>query len=410
MKKKIKMSVNINHLGLIAKYIPYLRNQSYGQILSNYYSNYPQPFIINDIDEFNSLYVDFDLAYYTQIHGLGDYTFLDIMNHYHLIGKYRQDLFNPYIKLVFYTPPIDNLTGGIDAIFNMANKINKLNYNKIKAYVYSYDHTKPKNALCNFYISPHQIDEKTIVVYPETIPNNPLNAKHIIRWVLLDLGLEMPKDHFRYWSPNDLVYHWEPNTSSKYIKNLTNIFYPEHLWNKDINLKENKNQTCVLYKKGRFIAKAFFDEIDTFHNDDSIDLDVIANDKPKIINCLSTSRYFYSYDPNTFFNIMAPLLGCITILHPPKNTTRQEYFANRIMAGLNGEGKFDAGIAYGNNPNEIERAKQTLPLAREQFKNMVNVFNQTPMNMLKEIYNYMEFNLPLTNTVKNIYYENSNTN
>lgn len=402
-----KLSISVNQPGLLNKYIPYLREQSYEQLICNYYSNYPQPFMIEDIDQFNNIYVDFDLSFYIKTYNLSSLPILAVLNHYHLFGKYNKALFNPNIKLVFYTPPIDNNTGGIDAIFNMAHNINNIGYKNIKAYVYSYDHTKPKNKLCNFYINPHQIDSKTIVIYPEVIPNNPLNSYHVIRWILLELGIEVPNNQYKSWKKTDLVYHWEPNPKYKYLENLTNIF------GKHENLPceiQNKTKTCFLYRKAKYLGpETFHGHRYVLHDTDSIDLDLLVSDRNKIIECLKECKYMYSYDPNTFWNIVAPLNGCITILHPVKGMSREDYFKSRILGGIKNEGVFDAGIAYGNNPKQLKRAQETLPFANEQFHKMCKVFNKTADNMLKNLYNYIEFNIPLNNTVQNLYYENSIT-
>ena len=66
---------------------------------------------------------------------------------------------------------------------------------------------KYDNIFCNDFASIDEINDNTIVIYPEIISGNPLNCKNIVRWILLELGIEMPSDHFRNWQINDLIYH-----------------------------------------------------------------------------------------------------------------------------------------------------------------------------------------------------------
>jgi len=52
------------------------------------------------------------------------------------------------------------------------------------------------------------------------------------------------------------------------------------------------------------------------------------------------------------------MCGCVAVVHPIKNISKNEYFKNRIF---NNNGNItNYGIAYGNNKKEIDLAKSTL--------------------------------------------------
>ena len=133
-------------------------------------------------------------------------------------GNYPEDAFiaptEDYIntiKIVIYTPPLDGSCGGIDVLHNLARTINNIGYNNIKAFIYHSDNLKHQNEFCNDFFNPFWMDDRTIVIYPEKICGNPLCAKNVVRWILLDLGLELPHNYYNVWNPSDIVYHWEPS-------------------------------------------------------------------------------------------------------------------------------------------------------------------------------------------------------
>ena len=127
------------------------------------------------------------------------------------------------LKIVIYTPPIDYSCGGVMVLHNLAKTLIDLRLPDSDIYLYGYDHTKYNNTFCNKFLNPFLVDDKTIVIYPEAIYGNPLNAKHIIRWILLDIGIDTPHSILDTWNKTDLVYHWEPSPF-KNTKQLVNIW------------------------------------------------------------------------------------------------------------------------------------------------------------------------------------------
>lgn len=81
----------------------------------------------------------------------------------------------------------------------LAKVINDLNNPKFKAKLFIYNNLKYDNIFCNDFATIDELDDNTIVIYPETITGNPLNCKNVVRWILLELGIEMPLDHYINW-------------------------------------------------------------------------------------------------------------------------------------------------------------------------------------------------------------------
>ena len=367
-----------------------IRNiKTYDEIISLYNKNRLMYFIYSS-NSFNLLYNDFDINYYKKYYNL-EGNDIDIIHNYHVMRKTKKLIYNDRIKIVIYTPKIYVNCGGIVILHYIAKVINDLNYKNIYAKLYTYDGTKYKNEFCNDFADPFEINDNTIVIYPEIIKGNPLNAKNVIRWILLDLGLEMPLDHFINWNKSDIVYHWEPSKLQN-TKQLTVPYF-------NTKIKKYNNTTrsgsCYLIKKGRFMHK----NINNMHPSDSICIDDILIDE--IINIFNKCKYFYCYDPNTFYILIAPLCGCITILYPLENYSKKDLFKNRMTC--KGDYIFDSGIAYGNSNEEIQYAENTLNSTTTNFNKLLDLYKNDITIFLDNIYAYIKENIKLQ-TVNDIYY------
>lgn len=347
---------------------------------------------IDDVERNSSFYrnqTNFDLIHlFNKYYNSDNYTNIDTS-------------YKAKIKIVIYNPPLDYDCGGIMVMYNLAKSINDLKIPNLEAFIYSYDHRVYKNDFCNNFFNPFFIDDKTIVIYPETIKGNPLAAKHVVRWILLDLGLEVSSNHYNFWDKTDLVYHWEP-TNLKYSKQLVNIWVNPEV--KKINKTNRSNKTCFGYKKVNNLPETLhsINYITKIHDDNSecIDKKTIK----EIIEIFNRSEIFYCYDPNTFFSIMAPLCGCVTVLHPVENTDKNSYFKSRILGHPNGF-ILDAGIAYGCNEKEIQRARDSLPNIYKDFEKLNNLYFDTIKSFIEDMQNLvLENNQNLYNTVNKIYY------
>jgi hypothetical protein len=334
-------------------------------------------------------------------------TYADLLNAYRQEQKITSSTFptdKDYldsIKIVFYTPPIDDKCGGTMVLHNLAKSINSFGYSNFKAYLYSYDHKAYPNDFCNSFYNPFLVDSNTIVIYPETIIANPLRANHVVRWVLLDLGLEVPKHHYKYaWDKKDIVYHWEPSVL-KDSKQLVNIWTNPEI--KRTNFKKDRSKRCYAFKKVNNLPKTLHKKIQTYHAKTDINIDKLSI--KQIIETFNECETFYCYDPNTFFTIMAPLCGCITVLHPIDGVSRDSYFSSRIICHNLSGFCYDAGIAYGNDPKEIKRARQTLPEAQNQYNKLCSLHSSSVTEFVHDMVSIIN-GKQLQNTVEKVYYDN----
>jgi hypothetical protein len=361
------------------------RNISTNIELKSYFNSREKPYYICSKESFYNLYPDFNLSYYKNRYFQNTkLSEIELLKHYHLTGKYKQYATNSKIKIVIYTRPIDILCGGIVALHHLAKIINDFKHPEIYAKLFVYNNLKYNNIFCNQFETVDEINDNTVVIYPEIISGNPLNCKKVIRWILLSLGIEMPINHYINWGissltnsvsrddgSSTLIYQWESIQNS--IPQLTVPWFNPIFK----NTNQSRTKTCYLIKKGRLLHK----EINFIHDKDSICIDTMNLEEKSVV--FNQCTHFYCYDPNTAYMIFAVSCGCIAILHPIENVSKDEYFKNKIF-NKNNE-IYNAGIAYGNSLSELEYAEKTLNKGINMYVNLFNDYKNTVIPFIESI-------------------------
>ncbi len=194
------------------------------------------------------------------------------------------------------------------------------------------------------------VDKDTIVIYPETIENNPLRAKNTVFWMLYNY----PNNNLK--NMNKCLYvAYREIFNNKVLNPKNNIL---HVTNFDFDLFNNPNEkrhgNCYIIRKGRNRK----DLPTTF------DGPIIDNlTEPQIADVFKHTERCYSYDTQTGYCILANLCGCLPIIVPEEGKKREDYL------GKNEEAK-GYGKAYGDTPSEIEYALKTQHKVKEYLLEM----------------------------------------
>jgi len=300
------------------------------------------------------------------------------------------------ILIVVYSPPLDIECGGIVVLHNLVKIINDLNHPSFYAKLFMYNNLIYDNQFCSDFAQLNEINDKCLVIYPEIVAGNPLGAKHVMRWVLLNLGIEMPCDHYKKWNANDLVYVWDnPDKKNQLHKTLCTPWL-NPLFKKN-NIHGFRKKTCFLVKKARLYTN--FNNSYFIHETNSINLENLnLEEKVKVLN---KCKYFYCYDLHTAYIPFAILCGCIPIIYPYKKYTKESWL-NRTMLYKNNI-LYDKGIAWGKSMSEVNYAQNTLSEAANEIISLYEKYNDEVKFFLDDIESYFENNSSLSNTVKNIY-------
>lgn len=212
-------------------------------------------------------------------------------------------------------------------------------------------------------IRPKELDvtqDDVIVIYPEVINGNPMNAKNVARWILYTIGVnggsvDSHKD-------SDLIFGYQEEYSGNGCtitkENKVTIFYNM------TNIYKNKNQgsrpnSCYIMHKG-----FRYGQVADKHPSDSIFLE--GKSHQEISDIFNKCHTFYCYDPHTYYSTYAALCGCNSIIIPPSSISKSEWKKDE---------RDTYGIAYGES--DLPRAIKTLPLLHEYIndQNTINIQN-----------------------------------
>ena len=306
--------------------------------------------------------------------------------------------------LIYPHLPYNMSDGGTTVQYYLAKILRKLGEN-VK--IYNSKGKTINNIFCDYVDSITKEElENTVVIYCEGIRGNPLNAKYVVRWMLSELGKNVPVNWAKTWDKNELVYYFNPEPKfdrhCDFVGSMYKSLYVIYINPEIKNLNLKKEGWCHTFRKS-----SYHTELKTFHPDNSFEItrNHTQNDYIEIFN---RHKYFVSYDPLTFLNIIALLCGCISIVYPIKNMTKKEWIKNTSIGDFinktNGE---IYGIAYGNSKEEFEYAEKTIHLAENQFNNLEQfTVDKNIVPFLNDIHNF-ENNI---NTVENNFFDNNNNN
>ena len=256
---------------------------------------------------------------------------------------------------VIFVPNYNNSIGGNLALHSLSENLSLLGEEVYITCQYKREHslTKSIDIKSNFWSFLSK--ENTIVVYPEIIENNPLNAKHICRWLLNNPGAFKKFDayepegiFFRYNKYfNYEKYDKEIPVLNTYISKVK-TFTP--LQNKNIKRKR------IIYslrkinqeKLKRYPIKTEW-ELIHFNSIDKTIFDL------EIRNIFRNSKYYISYDHCSYMTVLAALCGCIPIVIPDERYSKEEWKNIFPIQRY--------GVAYGFE--DIEFAKETLHLVKD---------------------------------------------
>ena len=298
--------------------------------------------------------------------------------------------------LVYTVSSFNFKCGGLVVQYEFCRVLEKLGINvKISA------PEKIQNSIfCKYYNNDFDLNN-TVVIYGETIEGNPLKAPYVVRWILAPLGIICNPNN-KTWGSNDLVYYF--NSDNKFYNNdtlfgtvyksLTTIYINPLINNCNDPLRKGY---CHTFRKTQFHKKLKY-----AHHPNSQEV----KREHKVIQCINIfnkRKFFISYDPLTFLNIIAAMCGCISVVIKIDGLTEIEWLKTTTAYPYLKANNLNKiyGIAYGLS--EVEWAKNTLPLVKQQWIDICEFMKQnTVIPFLNDIKNLDNIKY-LVNTVKNNY-------
>lgn len=191
----------------------------------------------------------------------------------------------------------------------------------------------------------------SIVIYPETVPGNPLKAKNVVRWLLYKPGLRHPYD----FGPDDMFVSAGEMSD---LPEVTGGNVPElYLWKiNPVYRNENRPDrkgVCYIVRKGN--TKPRIPETEAA---EAICIDKMSHEQ--INDVFNRCDMFYSYDEATMYSQFAVIAGCTSVVVPGMFPSRREW------AAAHPNGRY--GVAYGTAPEELAHARETRHLMIEDMR------------------------------------------
>jgi hypothetical protein len=110
------------------------------------------------------------------------------------------------MNFIIYSYNYLESSGGITALYNLAKCLNEIP--NVSAKIFDHYNYKIQNSYCCNFAETTDVTDETIVVYPEVVWGNPLNAKKIVRWILAPIGMNSDINIKDTWGKTDLVYYF----------------------------------------------------------------------------------------------------------------------------------------------------------------------------------------------------------
>ena len=300
-------------------------------------------------------------------------------------------------NILVYT--IDNFSlicGGVIVQYELCRILDNLGIN-----VRMSAPTKIINSVFNkFYENDFDLND-TVVIYGETITNNPINAPHVVRWILAPLGLCSDINIYKTWGSKDLVYYFNseqkmannPDKFGQIYKLLNIIFLYPNIKNYNEN---NRSGTCFTIRKGY----SCHPNMSLIHPSNSFEI-TRQHSQSDCISIFNNHEYFICYDSITFLYVIAGLCGCISIVVPVNGLSKQDWINTTVLAEYfkESEEKVLYGIAYGME--DIEFAKNTINLVKEQWSKIIQFSKDKYILSFIDDINNWDSNI---NTIQNNFY------
>lgn len=300
------------------------------------------------------------------------------------------------MRFVVFAPPYNAESGGTIALHKLASVLNDLGY---EAFMVNLFHNRMVNyrsfipairglvgsALENMFTGyalnpefnsrrlrrfPAAFDDSWIVIYPEIVMGNPLNARHVVRWFLHKPGFHEENicycRHEYHVDYNSFLEGFEYQYPFKCPEKLFVTHFPWETYNMTgaPPLEERTGSAyCIRKGQGRLLAHT---------TEGSINIDGLSHAETAKI--LKSVKYFYSYDLYTAYSIFAALCGAVSIIVPEQGVSIGKWFP---------EEKQRYGVAYGEE--QAEWALSTVQLLKESLLQQEHDLNNRVWRFVKNL-------------------------
>jgi hypothetical protein len=276
-------------------------------------------------------------------------------------------------RYVIYAPHFNDTTGGVIVLHYLCHLLNQMGYQAsiwpskkalpdhrpltwlralgywFKQHVFRRYRTGPG---FNCPIATRADLEGAIVVYPEVIADNPLRAKHVVRWMLYKPAHDF-SDKKRHAGEMHFYYQQAFNTDKVQCSPESRLTL--QWWQADVYVRSNfgdRQGTCYAHRKGKDMPL-------THDLTDSVCIDRLPH--AEVAELFNMKKYFITYDLYTAYVHFAVMCGCIPVVMPRPGLSKEQWQPNL-------ERRY--GIAYGWD--DVQWAEETRQLRLDWMNRCVS--------------------------------------
>lgn len=201
------------------------------------------------------------------------------------------------------------------------------------------------------YLGNHTLHEnESVMIYPEVVLGNPYGARHVVRWILNEVGV-IGGDSST-WGERDLAFvyaeYFYGKERNRVHGELRAFDLKLDYWK---NLNYHRNGECYIVRKGK---NKTLDK----HSPDSKNID--SYDNHSLLLEFNARKRFVCYDSECFLAVQAALCGCEVVVIPKEGISKDEWKSRFPY--------FQYGIAYGFD--DLDHAKDTLHLVKPHMESL----------------------------------------
>jgi hypothetical protein len=266
---------------------------------------------------------------------------------------------HPYI---IYATPYSETSSGVKATHLLCHALNRSGH---EAYVMT-GPTDPWLWTPTIYLLRREIfriaGRLPIVVYPDTVTDNPLEASVVVRWLLNKPGAFV--DNWRgFFPPSDMVFHYDEDFL---IDGLTGT--PLHLPTCDPRIYNNVDNPFDNRREGHLLYLVRYRQTGEPVADFLANATVISSDNPRtpkeLAELYRRSEFLFSYE-RTAATLEAALCGCPVV-----------FLESPLLSAIPAQKSFGTdGFAWGFTPEETERAKRTVHVPWQIYQKQLADFD-----------------------------------
>jgi hypothetical protein len=260
------------------------------------------------------------------------------------------------MKFTVYAPSYTDKSAGAWVLHFLCDQLNKIGY---QAKIFIYEPSQIVNPQFN---TPIGYIEGSVVIYPEIIVNNPLNATKVVRYLLNKEGALQKK--MINWGKTDY-----PLAFSKAFRGdcETLFYFPSDL---SIFYDNGTKRTQNAFYIGKGFLNGDCPKLDCFEITRTF-----PSTKQELADVLRRSKILFSYDACSGTNIDAALCGCLP------------YFLQKPLLGLENA---ELGKYWAESAEEIDQALEQMSTLHERIEKIQQSFPEKLADQVKKIQKHFD--------------------